>query len=59
MIPSLAIMIWAYCTARLIEIMTRAGERKPAAIAIVIMGLMLVVMAFSCVGVYTSGVSTP
>jgi len=58
MIPMMGLMIWAYGMARLIEIMSRKGERCPRDGVVLFMFVMLLVMSFSCVSLQVGGLST-
>lgn len=59
MIPTLGLMIWAYCTARLIEIGTRDGGKFVRVLTGIVIAVALVVLAYGCIDLHLRGVSTP
>jgi hypothetical protein len=59
MIPAIGLMIWAYCMARLIEMLNRTGERKPSHRVTVFAVLMICVLCGGCVGMVIRSATTP
>jgi len=50
MIPIIAVMLWAYVTAQIIEAVNRKGDRKPPELVSAIMVIMLVIVTACCIG---------
>ena len=59
MIPTLGLMIWAYCTARLLEIGTRDSGKVARVFVGIAIALALIVLAYGCIDLHLRGTATP